>query len=520
MLVLSEFQSISGLKVNTEKTKVIKIGDWGDNRTKLCTELNLEWTHTFDCLGVSYDIDNFDNISDQNVEKKKIDIKKIINLWNARYLTPLGKVTIIKSLLISKITHVLLSLPTPSTYILNKLNIIFKNFIWNGKTPKFRNEITENPIQKGGLGLIDLEFFDKALKLSWLKRIYQQTNGWAEFPIRYNIHKLVLYGDRYAEIVAKRVKNKFWADVAKGAQMLLVTFDINNMMDLHRSPLWYNSTLPLQFRSEWAQKGYMLIKDILNARGFLLTLDELHNRNLKINYLDYETLKFNFQKMKWTMQEIDKTIGPAIPRILDTIGISSTGCSNTYKALSTGDNFLLENIRVKWSGVLNEEILLYRIEKAFQCLRIIPVNSYTRYILFKLLHSRIVTNKKLVEMNIADDASCVYCKAPLETLLHAFIVCPTVVKFWKEIENWLQTTVDTHIKIGDVDKILGWDNPEDITSRTIIATIQTIYQKRQGGKEYHLRDVKRTLANQMMLEEYLAGVNNHEAQFEKIWGGV
>ena len=330
----------------------------------------------------------------------------------------------------------------------------------------------------------------------------------------------MLYGDRYAEIVAKRVKNKFWADVAKGAQRLLVTFDINNMMDLHRSPLWYNSTLPLQFRSEWAQKGYMLIKDILNARGFLLTLDELHNRNLNINYLDYETLKFNFQKMKSTLQEIDKTIGPAIPRILDTIGISSTGCSNTYKALSTGDHFLLENIRVKWSGVFNIEILLYRIEKAFQCLRIIPVNSYTRYILFKLLHSRIVTNKKLVEMNLADDASCVYCKAPLETLIHTFIVCPTVVKFWKEIENWLQTTVDTHIKIGDVDKILGWDNPEDITIRTIIATIQTIYQKRQGGKEYHVRDVKRTLANQMMLEEYLAGVNNHEAQFEKIWGGV
>ena len=122
MLVLSEFQSISGLKVNNEKTKVIKIG---------------EWTQKIDCLGVSYDVDKFDTISDQNVEKKIIDIKKIINLWNARYLTPLGKVTIIKSLLISKITHVLLSHPTPSTYILNKLNIIFKNFIWKGKTPKF-----------------------------------------------------------------------------------------------------------------------------------------------------------------------------------------------------------------------------------------------------------------------------------------------------------------------------------------------------------------------------------------------
>ena len=87
-------------------------------------------------------------------------------------------------------------------------------------------------------------------------------------------------------------------------------------------------------------------------------------------------------------------------------------------------------------------------------------------------------------MNLVDDVSCLYSKATLETLLHAFIVCPT------EIENWLQSTMDTHIKIGDVETILGWDNPANITSRIIIATIQTIYQKLQGGKEYDLRDVK------------------------------
>ena len=50
-----KFQLISGLKVNTEKTKVIKIWNWGvgrDNRTTLCNEMNLEWTQNFDCLGI------------------------------------------------------------------------------------------------------------------------------------------------------------------------------------------------------------------------------------------------------------------------------------------------------------------------------------------------------------------------------------------------------------------------------------------------------------------------------------
>ena len=49
MAVLIEFQLISGLKVNDEKTKVIKIGNWGDSRTTLCQEMKLEWTQKIEC---------------------------------------------------------------------------------------------------------------------------------------------------------------------------------------------------------------------------------------------------------------------------------------------------------------------------------------------------------------------------------------------------------------------------------------------------------------------------------------
>ena len=70
MSVLAEFQYISGLKVNNEKTKVIKAGPWGDNRTILREGLNLDWTQTFDCLGITYDMERFGEISDLNIYKK------------------------------------------------------------------------------------------------------------------------------------------------------------------------------------------------------------------------------------------------------------------------------------------------------------------------------------------------------------------------------------------------------------------------------------------------------------------
>ena len=73
-----------------------------------------------------------------------------------RTLTPYGKVVIITSLLISKITHILLS---PST-TLSQLEELFYDFLWNDKPPKFRNEIVEANTNDGGLKLHNLKKFD------------------------------------------------------------------------------------------------------------------------------------------------------------------------------------------------------------------------------------------------------------------------------------------------------------------------------------------------------------------------
>ena len=89
---------------------------------------------------------------------------------------------------------------------------------------------------------------------------------------------------------------------------------IKNIHDLHNSPLWHNSALAIQ-RKDCAEKGYTLVKDILNAEGLIYTLNELHEMNLNINFLEYETLKFDYQRMRYTLHETNKTFGPDIPLI-------------------------------------------------------------------------------------------------------------------------------------------------------------------------------------------------------------
>ena len=96
------------------KPKVVKIGAWRDSGTTFCQNLDLLLTNKFMSLGIQFDVNNMADITNLNIRSKVGDIKDLIRIWSPKFLTPIGKITISKSLLLSKITHVLLSLPTPT----------------------------------------------------------------------------------------------------------------------------------------------------------------------------------------------------------------------------------------------------------------------------------------------------------------------------------------------------------------------------------------------------------------------
>jgi hypothetical protein len=60
-----------------------------------------------------------------NFNKKLLDIEKEITHWNKRNITPYGKITVIKSLLLSKITHLFIALPKPNKEWLKLLEKAF-----------------------------------------------------------------------------------------------------------------------------------------------------------------------------------------------------------------------------------------------------------------------------------------------------------------------------------------------------------------------------------------------------------
>ena len=130
------------------------------------------------------------------------------------------KVTIIKSLLLSKITHMLLSLPSPNFLSIKELNNTFSNFLWCGEPPKWRKEILEGEICHGGLKLHNIVLFDKTLKIGWLKRFLKSNSKWTRIPQEFVLEQCFIYGPDFIERIMEMTTNRFWLDVLTSLKFL------------------------------------------------------------------------------------------------------------------------------------------------------------------------------------------------------------------------------------------------------------------------------------------------------------
>jgi hypothetical protein len=109
------------------------------------------------------------------------DIAKLIHYWKSRKLSLFGKATVIKTLIIPKLNHVLSNLSTPKWFVDAIRDLIF-DFLWDGKPPKIKNKVVTNSLEKGGLNIPDMELHTKTQKVAWVKRIIsKQDSSWTQF---------------------------------------------------------------------------------------------------------------------------------------------------------------------------------------------------------------------------------------------------------------------------------------------------------------------------------------------------
>ena len=83
----------------------------------------------------------------------------MIRHWQRPFISVLGKITAVKTLLLSKLRE-------------------FFNFIWDGGPDRIsRNQLIQD-YADGGLRMVHIPSFVKSLKLTWIRRIFSDEASW------------------------------------------------------------------------------------------------------------------------------------------------------------------------------------------------------------------------------------------------------------------------------------------------------------------------------------------------------
>ena len=294
--ILEVFGNLSGLKMNSEKTKLIWIGSKHGSKEKLDVSHSLQWGESqFNLLGIKF-CSNLEEMPHLNFKEALQKAKQVLNPWRSRYLTPLGKISVIKTMVLSKFIHLLMTLPTPEN-TLTDISKMFFNFIWEGKPDKINRDQICRSYQQGGLKMTNIFTFEKSMKIKWLKEVIVKTKkDWIQLLSQdININKLMITGTiGFKSQASKKNCNPFWKDVFKYYSDFRDQLKIKCNEDIMSICIWLNKNVGTEsiLFLDWLKVGIHSIGDILNSQGILLSMNDIQQRyNFRINFLNYYTLK-------------------------------------------------------------------------------------------------------------------------------------------------------------------------------------------------------------------------------------
>ena len=154
---VEKFTGVAGPKLNINKSEILLTGIFKSSNTFG----NCAVKTVINCLGIYIGHDN-DLCNQKNWHEKLDNIQSVLNQWKRRNLTMLGKIIVMKSLAISKITYSVTNTAEIDNFI-QKLNKILYTYLWDKKERIKRNTLI-GKIEWGGIEMLDIQSHFIAIK--------------------------------------------------------------------------------------------------------------------------------------------------------------------------------------------------------------------------------------------------------------------------------------------------------------------------------------------------------------------
>ena len=282
---LEAFTECCGLELNRSKTEALWLGKTRPQSTNL---FNINWPKRCVCLGVSFSCDSEASTKD-NFEKKFVALEKCLNVWSSRDLTLFGKITIIKSLALSKIIFISSVLSIPTGFA-DQVNKSLSNFIWNHKPPKIKRSTMIGRIKDGRPSMPDFDIINKSLKAGWVKRLLDpQVQSWKTIPFSLldSVGGPLLFKCNFSlrTLPELPLLPLFYRDVPSAWESIS-KHTARTKNEFENEILWNNHEVTIGgksvFYKQWYDAGVKTLPDILDKEGKFLAFT-VFKEKYKIN---------------------------------------------------------------------------------------------------------------------------------------------------------------------------------------------------------------------------------------------
>ena len=452
METFRKFHCCSGLKLNVEKTQIAWLGERRGSPDQLCPEIELNWTTSFTLLGIKFNTLDVNATLELNLENKITDISKLLGLYKPRNLSIIGKVTVIKTLAIPKLIHLLTVLPNPKSSFITKLNEVFSMFLWKNKKGRINRNLLAQTLEEGGLKLTHLQSQIDALKIRWIRCLLLEddvfTNIFQSITGLDDCNRILRLDSKSILNIAKKINNTFWSDVLKAWATLTDVYIVDAVTKTLQFSLWdswyIKSDNLKHHQAELMFWGCRTVADLFDEAMNIISYNNFCNQFMNINFLDYASLVASLP-VQWKRILSRETHKPEIIESDLSYKIISEPktCRFVYKcfieALPTDKPHELK-WRNKGIVIPDDTWKLYNA-LPYRCTKSTKLQAFQYKITHRVLGIGVF--KKICK--IVEDDACTFCAGAPETLVHFFVECPVVKTFWGTVRTWL----DTHLDIAN-----------------------------------------------------------------------
>ena len=504
--ILDQFRDISGLKINLTKCKAVWIGKHRFSNMKMCPEQKLVWTNQFRLLGVDFDSDLA--LMDNNFRTKIEEIDKLFKCWLYRHLTPLGKITIIKSMALSKLSHVAMVCPLMDPNILQELRTMSFNFLWNCKPDRMKRCDITLPFDKGGLNMPDIEIFWSSLKMTWSRRLMSPDCLWQKILhlnllyINHDMGDIWYGGPKLLRLISEKLSNLFWKEIIQTFSFITEDLHFSYPYFFYNYNIFDNPFFSIN-ETELKSTDYLALwnKKICQVGDFfdcsksppvLLSLEQTNSKyNLNLNYLNFHRIKIVIKNAAKNLNnkifddQFSDTKLPRMPLIHKLSCLEKKGCRTFYLALKAREwsGLSTRDCETKWQTELGTHFSVNFWDKIWKLNKNVIVSNKMKWINLQIFRFILPTNYTVNKYKPSQDPGCSFCSTHLERLPDLIWSCPVVREFWTMVGNILNSYFP-QFHLGRKEAIFGDINTkgDSVINTMLVLAKQFLWKQKFGSK--------------------------------------